>query len=398
MALASRCVVVDTNALWDDLRLAGIAWQVLAAATGDNPTCLRFCSTVVDEAKAKFTERANTEAKHLADETRKYLPDSALLDPVLEMLKAGITGFGDYLADRILEGLKAGILPYPEDVTHAEMTARALEGVPPFDQKGDGYRDSLIWLAALAEAESLKAELILVSNDNAFKNPEKGKGTELHPVLAAEAAERGVTAHLSVTLSHLITRYLYPSAGETGETGEKVDLTALAASEVREQIFAFLEEHLGDPGVTASMDVQAMGLPPSVTDFKIDYVENVRDVTLTKLQEIDSGQVVHSFTAKCEVELDVSVYEGVAEAFRWPIQERYGHGDVSALVYRSAEVSGLMTLSPFGLAVAAEADQWNADPEAGDCVWDEECGCFTSPHAPRQPRVIFARLPGPGTR
>ena len=42
MALVSQCVVVDTNALWDDLRLTGIAWQVLAAATGDNPTCLRF--------------------------------------------------------------------------------------------------------------------------------------------------------------------------------------------------------------------------------------------------------------------------------------------------------------------------------------------------------------------
>lgn len=392
MALVSRCVVVDTNALWDDLRLAGIAWQVLAAATTANPTCLRFCSTVLDEAKAKFTERASTEARHLTDETRKYLPDSALLDPVLDALKAEITGFEEYLADRILEGLKAGILPYPEDVTHAEMTARALERVPPFDQKGDGYRDSLIWLAALAEAESLKAELILVSNDNAFKNPEKGKGTELHSALVAEAAERGVTAHLSVTLSHLITRYLYPGADE------KVDLTALAASEAREQIVVFLEEHLGDPGVTASMDVQAMGLPSSVTDFKIDYVENVRDVTLTKLQEIGSGQVVHSFTAKCEVELDVSVYQGVAEAFNWPIQERYGHGDVSALVHRSAEVSGLMTLSPFGLAMAAEADEWNADPEAGDCVWDEECGCFTSPHAPRQPKVIFARLPGPGTR
>jgi hypothetical protein len=181
MALVSQCVVVDTNALWDDLRLTGIAWQVLAAATGDNPTCLRFCSTVLDEAKAKFTERANTEIKRLADETRKYLPDSALLDPVLEMLKAGITSFEHYLADRILEGLKAGILPYPEDVTHAEMTARALGRVPPFDQKGDGYRDSLIWLAALAEAESLKAELILVSNDNAFKNPEKGKEPNCTP-------------------------------------------------------------------------------------------------------------------------------------------------------------------------------------------------------------------------
>ncbi len=394
MAFVPRCVAVDTNALWDDLRLAGITWQVLAAATRDNPTCLRFCSTVLDEAKAKFAERASAEARHLANETRKYLPDSALLDPVLDALNAEITGFEDYLADRILQGLKAGILPCPEDVTHVEMTARALGRVPPFNQSGGGYRDTLIWLAALAEAASLKRELILVSNDNAFKNPEKGKGAELHPALVAEAAKRGVTAHLSVTLSHLITNYLYPS---TGDTSAKVDLTALAASETREQISVFLEEHLCDPGVSASMDARAMGLPFSVTDFTIGYVENVRDVTLTKLQEIDSGQAVHSFTAKCEVELDVSVYEGDAEVFGWPIRERSGHGYVRARVYRSAEVSGLITLSAFGLAVAAKADQWKADPGAGDCVWDEECGCSASPYTQRQPRTIAVRL-GPGAR
>lgn len=46
------------------------------------PDLFASCSTVLDEAKAKFAERANTEVRRLADETRKYLPDSALLDPV----------------------------------------------------------------------------------------------------------------------------------------------------------------------------------------------------------------------------------------------------------------------------------------------------------------------------
>ena len=131
MAYAPRCVVVDTNALWDDLRLTGIAWQVLAAATEANPTCLVFCSTVLDEAKAKFTELAEAEAEHLAKETRKYLPDPALIVPVVEALEAEANDFERYLDDRISEGLKARILPYPT-VTHEEMTARALRRVPPF--------------------------------------------------------------------------------------------------------------------------------------------------------------------------------------------------------------------------------------------------------------------------
>jgi hypothetical protein len=385
--------------LWSDLRLTGIAWQVLAAAAEENQIVLRFCSTVLDEAKAKFVELADTEVQHLMGKTQKYLPDSGLLTPVLGALKAEAAGFGDYLPDRILDGLKAEILPYPEDITHEEMTARALRRIPPFNQNGGGYRDSLIWLAALAEAKGLKTELVVVSADKAFIDPktskrhEKGGRPELHPALVAEAAERGVTAHLSETLSYLITDYLYPSDG-----GERVDLTTLAASKAQEQIVTFLEEHLAEPEVTASLDIQAMGLPSSVTDFKVDYVENVQDVTLTKLQEIDGGQVVHSFTAKCDIELDVSVYEGTAEAYEWPIQERYGHGDVGALVNKNAEVSGLITLSPFGLAVDAEATEWSAEPEDYDDSWDEPCGCSPHPHTPRAPTVISVRRPGPRMR
>jgi hypothetical protein len=386
VALASQCIVIDTNALWGDLRLAGIAWQVLAAATTDTPTCLRFCSTVIDEAVAKFTERADLEARHLTDVTCKYLADAALIDPVLAALQEEVAGFEDYLADRILEGLNARILPYPE-VTHEEMTARALRRTPPFDQKGNGYRDSLIWLTALAEAESLEAGLIVVSNDSAFKDPEKGKDIALHPALIAEAAERGVAARLCPTLGYLITQYLYPDAGE------RADISALAASKALEQIISFLAENLSDPSTTPSMEVQAMGLPPSVTDFKIDYVEDVHDVKLTKLQEIENGRVVHAFTAKCAAELEVSVHEGVAGAFGWPVEERYGHGEVSALVYRSVDVSGLVTLSPFGLAEAAEATEWSADPATSDAVWGEECGCFPRPGVQREPQVIFARRP-----
>ena len=132
-----RCIVVDTNALWDDLRLTGIAWQVLAAATADSLTCLRFSATVLDEAKAKYAEQARAEANHLADKTSRYLADTKILDPIIEALSDSTEQFADYLEDRILEGLKAEILPYPDSVTHAEMTERALLRKPPFNQTAE---------------------------------------------------------------------------------------------------------------------------------------------------------------------------------------------------------------------------------------------------------------------
>ena len=171
-----------------------------------------------------------------------------------------------------------------------------------------------------------------------------------------------------------------------------MDLSVLAEREQREQILLFLEEHLAEPTVSAWLDPYEMALPRSVTNFSINYVENVRDVAMTEVHSIDRGQVVHSFTAKCDIELDVSVYEGDALAHRWPITERYGHGEVSATVCKEVQVSGLITLSPFGLAVAVEASEWNVDPEYVREEW-EDCGCATSPTTTRKPKLIFRPFP-----
>jgi hypothetical protein len=41
----------------------------------------------------------------------------------------------------LTEDLQGQALPYPE-IAHAEMTKRALERRPPFNEDGGGYRDS----------------------------------------------------------------------------------------------------------------------------------------------------------------------------------------------------------------------------------------------------------------
>ncbi len=90
------CVVFDTNALWGDLRLTGIAWQVLAVATAGDLTHLRFPSTVLDEAMAKYGEGTDAEARQLADQTLKHLADAAVLTPVQDALTAAKADFEDY--------------------------------------------------------------------------------------------------------------------------------------------------------------------------------------------------------------------------------------------------------------------------------------------------------------
>lgn len=58
------------------------------------------------------------------------------------------------------------ILPWP-DADHSMVSKRAIDRVSPFDQKGGGYRDTLIWLSVL-ELASRGHDVILATRDGAF--------------------------------------------------------------------------------------------------------------------------------------------------------------------------------------------------------------------------------------
>jgi len=390
--LAGRCVV-DTNSVWDDPLLKGVVWDVLAADAGEYPDFfIRFSATVVDEMAAKYVERARAEADHLADKLQKLLVDSTVIDAAREALDEQGEDITRYLEDRILKGLHGDLLPWPAQ-THELIVDRALKRVPPFDDKGGGYRDTLIWLAALDEAERLGTDLIFVSNDSAFRVP-GSKQIVLHPDLVAEAAVRGVAASLVATVKQMVTEVLYPPLGTAAGSDPRAYLVSLAAVKSPEDLLTFLEEHLGEPAVTPSLDAETMGLPSSVTDFEINYVENVRDLKLDVVRAIANRQVVCSFTARADVELDVSVYEGSAWAFEWPIQQKYGNGDVRALVHKAAAVSGLVTLSSAGEPVAVEDVEWASELEDGDYSWDLPCGC-TSPREHERRRIVISTRSAP---
>ena len=109
-----------------------------------------------------------------------------------------------------------------------------------------------------------------------------------------------MTAHPQRDMDRLI-RGTVP---EPGETDGKVDLTALAASETQEQI------QFPGRSTLAILESPHRWIRPSGYHLQSptsrSTTSEVRDVTLTKLREIDGSQVVYSFTERCEVELDVS--------------------------------------------------------------------------------------------
>jgi hypothetical protein len=89
--------------------------------------------------------------------------------------------------EEILRQAGAEVLPIP-DVPHERLIAKAVNRRRPFNEKGTGYRDALVWDSLLGLLDRTGSQVILISRDHAFS--EDGKTPELARDLAAELRER----------------------------------------------------------------------------------------------------------------------------------------------------------------------------------------------------------------
>jgi hypothetical protein len=76
-----------------------------------------------------------------------------------------------YLTERFNEVLGIKVMDWPS-VSHRELVARAVSRTPPFDQKGSGYRDSLVW-ADVAELAKSGHDVVLASEDRIFADQDE---------------------------------------------------------------------------------------------------------------------------------------------------------------------------------------------------------------------------------
>lgn len=80
--------------------------------------------------------------------------------------------YRSYAEARLNEHLGFDLLPIPQ-VSHVDLVNRAVHRTPPFDQKGSGYRDSLVW-ANVLELVRRGHDVAFVSSDRIFRSDEGG--------------------------------------------------------------------------------------------------------------------------------------------------------------------------------------------------------------------------------
>jgi len=130
-----------------------------------------------------------------------------------------------------LKPINGGILPYPS-VTHQLLVERELKDLKPFQPKGTGYRDALIWYSLLEYVKREHRDSVLItSNTNDFA-AHKDNANSMHANLAADLEGTGLTTRLEIrrSLGQFIDDFVKPVLQKLDEfklgleRGDPVDL------------------------------------------------------------------------------------------------------------------------------------------------------------------------------
>jgi hypothetical protein len=204
-------VVVDTNCIVHrDWLLTTAPWRVLAYRSRQGLCSLVVPELVVREAVGRYrdavaaaSEKARTAS---ADLLRLGLEGSAA-DINID---AATTSYEDQLRRSIDDA--GGVVAEPPAINVLDLADRAIARRRPFDQKGGGFRDALLWAHVLATLSTGGSETVLVSADRSAFSDVGTPGdlaTELKDEVRARGYVLGLASHIdAVTLFESITDYL----------------------------------------------------------------------------------------------------------------------------------------------------------------------------------------------
>lgn len=158
-----KTIVLDTSELAQDWMLTGLKYQLfdhIHHATWFNV----YVPAVVLEELVACHARAVAKVEGA---TRRLERDRRLVG-LLPLAGSGMAwDYRKYVEERFDERLSFTVLPWPQ-TAHQDLAMRAVNRTPPFNEKGTGYRDSLVW-ADVVELARSGHDVALVSMDKAFE-------------------------------------------------------------------------------------------------------------------------------------------------------------------------------------------------------------------------------------
>ncbi len=201
-----------------------------------------------------------------------------------------------------LEEAHCVFLNSPE-VAHDDLISRAVRRKKPFDDKGSGYRDTLIWLSILELANEVDELIVFVSADKAFSDNESILHEPLIDELVASGNDRDAVQVVK-TLNDYFDTYVVPQLGKiVGDDPLEalaqlgIDLADVMAAQVMETYSQ--EEIMPDQ----------LGLPWEYETLYINVVEEVSELEVFDVREITKGEILLRVRSNVNCDFDAFVFK-----------------------------------------------------------------------------------------
>jgi predicted nucleic acid-binding protein len=287
-------IVIDTNALYEDMALDRPDARLLLAAARSGEVELVVPEIVILEAAGLFRERLGTATTATRAAQRKFASLGVRVEVDLPDAEEAAASYERTLRQKLADARAR--TPDPPTVGHLDLARRAVAKQKPFDGKGRGYRDTLIWLQAMEEAHGDRTVLVTANaSDFAGDDPET-----LSPALADELEVAGLPRdriELAETLVSVVRRFVEPSAQALTRLN-----ALLGDSRFQEQLLLAVQDSVQYKEIDAPDDEELRRL--DVQDVQVDLAEDLRDVEIDEAYETDTGTLAFNIGGTLVTEAD----------------------------------------------------------------------------------------------
>ncbi len=167
---------------------------------------------VRDEIEAKFGKRLDETIEGLknAAQSLARLIDGEYKIPELDKSQE-LVEYSKRFRTRLAE-LRVRTLPYPS-IPHADLVKRQVNHLRPFQAKGTGYRDALIWNSLLELVRGAKEDCVLVTGNLADFSASRESPSVIHSDLKKDLDNMGFKVKVSVSkdLNAFLDEHAKPS-------------------------------------------------------------------------------------------------------------------------------------------------------------------------------------------
>ncbi|KCZ52633.1 PIN domain-containing protein [Hyphomonas pacifica] len=308
-------VYFDTSIIMNESFLRSAYAQAILKACSLLNIAVAIPDIVIDETLGNYPKKLNVKARAY-EAARKDLAKIADLEaPAFS--KEGVFDAYEAGLNALLEKHEVTVIAYP-DVGAKELVEKAYECKKPFDEKGIGHKDYIVWRSIkdhIEDGDAQAPHIFLTNNTRDFCDTDDNDNVILHDDLSSQIADDALKPKVYTSLKAFYDAELLPNL----EGVALADIPDLNAETLDELTSAYLGEELpqrtayGIEGVPFSNEVSIVHYGGhQIEDTQLSEFEDDVIIEVSGTVEIEVTGFVekHAFYLDDEEGLSVNVIDG----------------------------------------------------------------------------------------